>query len=237
MLSKQMKKELYTLYQIEGDSDEIRKSHIVHSYCNGVAECIKYHDYFVSWIDEIVANKYKIGFGLVALTEDGKKHLDISRYDLTCSTYTANTKSEEDIGKIMGDIIEYYINGHSWYYEIEDDNIYVSKELTGHMYYRSPYESSDGCGNCNGARCDICHTKYTVLDLITETVYYSGFDKDKAELIENEYKKDYSDIIGDILLRYEINMDWFEKKICGAADLKALYKILREYKIPYITTT
>lgn len=27
---------------------------------------------------------------------------------------------------------------------------------TGHMYYRSPIESDDRCGNCDGAKCEFC---------------------------------------------------------------------------------
>ena len=30
------------------------------------------------------------------------------------------------------------------------------KHLTGHMYYNSPFETDDFCGNCNGANCERC---------------------------------------------------------------------------------
>lgn len=36
------------------------------------------------------------------------------------------------------------------------DEEYMWTEFTGHMYYRSPYESCDSCGNCDGARCEYC---------------------------------------------------------------------------------
>jgi hypothetical protein len=36
------------------------------------------------------------------------------------------------------------------------DNEYKWTEFTGHLYYGSPYESCDSCGNCDGARCDYC---------------------------------------------------------------------------------
>lgn len=29
-------------------------------------------------------------------------------------------------------------------------------KLTGHMYFNSPFETCDSCGNCDGARCDYC---------------------------------------------------------------------------------
>jgi hypothetical protein len=28
--------------------------------------------------------------------------------------------------------------------------------MSGHLYRNSPFESDDGCGNCNGAKCDYC---------------------------------------------------------------------------------
>lgn len=30
------------------------------------------------------------------------------------------------------------------------------EHLTGHMYYHSPYETDDDCGNCDGAHCEYC---------------------------------------------------------------------------------
>ena len=46
----------------------------------------------------------------------------------------------------------------------EDSRFYVRTELTGHMYYGSPYETCDDCGNCNGARCDYCDIVWIVED-------------------------------------------------------------------------
>jgi hypothetical protein len=36
------------------------------------------------------------------------------------------------------------------------DDVYEWKERTGHLYYGSPYESCDSCGNCDGGKCDFC---------------------------------------------------------------------------------
>ena len=41
---------------------------------------------------------------------------------------------------------------------------YVHTEQTGHMYYGSPYETSDDCGNCNGANCDNCRIRWIIED-------------------------------------------------------------------------
>lgn len=34
--------------------------------------------------------------------------------------------------------------------------VYEWTEYTGHLYYGSPYESCDSCGNCDGGKCDYC---------------------------------------------------------------------------------
>lgn len=59
----------------------------------------------------------------------------------------------------------------------------VVKEYTGHIYYRSPYESDDNCGTCNGAKCDYCKTRFrsTINDISYDTV-------EKAEKFENAFK-------------------------------------------------
>lgn len=49
------------------------------------------------------------------------------------------------------DILEDVLDEKYWsFYNLE------RVEYTGHCYYKSPYESCDSCGNCDGARCDVC---------------------------------------------------------------------------------
>lgn len=235
-MRKRMIKKLYTYYTVKGKCDEIRNNpeHNFVSYSCGVAECIKYHDSFTTWLEEIGANKFKIGFGVKVFTEDGKDVVNIHRYDLNCSTWMCNNKPIDDVVIIMANVINYYLNDDIYYYEIEDDGIYVCAELTGHMYYRSPYESCDGCGNCDGARCDICSKRYIVKDLYTDIVYYTGFDKEEAERVKNEHAVNYSNIIDDILINYKIDMEWFENEINGGSDIRSLFKIINKYNIPYV---
>lgn len=238
-MTKQMIKKLYTFYSVKGEYDEIKNNnpeHVISCYTAGVAHCVKYHDTLIDWVNEIVANKYKNGFGLKVLTEDGEDKVEIHRYNLECNKWTCDSKLENDVIKAMANIITYYLDDDLYYYEIEDDGIYIHMEHTGHQYYRSPYESCDSCGTCDGARCDVCRTRYIVSDLYLDKEYYNGFDKEEAERIRDEMKKDYSDIIADILSRHIIDMEWFEKEIAGASDYKALLKILSKYKIPYVTT-
>jgi hypothetical protein len=56
-------------------------------------------------------------------------------------------------------------------------------EKSGHYYKRmhmEAYESTDNCGTCDGALCDICHDFYTVEDRETGKILYHGRDKEKA---------------------------------------------------------
>lgn len=239
-MRKQMVKKLYTLYTVEGELEAIRNdpNHIFSSYSGGKAECIQYHNTVSEWLEEIMyilSCDYKHGFGIKVYDENGERGIDISRYDLQCYTCECNKKSQDEIIKVMAKILTYYFDDNSYYYEMEDDHIYCSIEHTGHQYYNSPYESYDNCGTCDGARCDYCKTKYVVKDLHSDKVYYEGYDKEKAECIYREYEKDYTNIINDILYNYDINEEWFEKEIGTNTNIKALYKVLREYKIPYIS--
>ena len=233
-MRKQIKKKLYTYYTVLGDLDEIRNNpaHKFVSYSGGKAECIKYHDSFTSWISEIIDNNFKNGFGIKLLTDD-EEHKVLSHIcDYECTTFVCSNWPEDYIGKILGNIITYYFS-RFLYYDIEEDHIYMRREFTGHTYYKSPYESCDICGTCDGAKCSMCKTIYTVVNLSTEEIFYEGFDEKEAKRVEKELKIDYSNIISDILSNYNINMEWFEKEINGASDDKALFKILNEYKIPY----
>ena len=238
-MRKQMIKKLYTLYTVVGDYNEISNNpeHKLVSYSCGKADCVKYHDTFTGWVAEISNNKFKIGFGLKAKTEDRKHNVDIHRYDLECSTWVCNNKPEDYVIKNMAKIIDFYLNANPYYYEIKEDMVSLHIELTGHQYYNSPYESCDNCKTCDGARCDYCNTKYIVEDLANDIEYYSGYYKEKAEAILNENKENYSDIISDILLNYKVDMDWFEKEIAGSSDYKSLLKLINKYEIPYVTYT
>lgn len=233
-MTKRMIKKLYTLYTVKAKYDDIKKdkNHKLVLYSSGIAECIKYHDSIVDWLNEIVFSNFKNGFGVKSLTEDGKNMVEIHRYDLECNTYYCNINSKDCIIRSLGEVINYYFNATSHYYEIKEDHIWIDKELTGHMYYGSPYESCDECGNCNGAKCDFCHEKFTVIDLYTDHIYYIGFDKDKAERIFNENKRKYKDILDHILYNYDISIAY--DKETNDADYKSVLKILNENKIPYV---
>lgn len=59
----------------------------------------------------------------------------------------------------------------------------ITKHLSGHMYHRSPYESDDDCGTCDGAKCEHCRPYWEVAG----ERYYKEEEAIKAEetLTEN----------------------------------------------------
>lgn len=54
----------------------------------------------------------------------------------------------------------------------------ISKEKTGHINYKSPYETSDTCGTCNGANCDDCKDIWFVEGV--EDVFFTFEEAKKA---------------------------------------------------------
>lgn len=229
-MRKRMIKKLYTLYPVIGDCDTIRKdpNHKFVSYSGGKASCIKYHDSLADWLNEIKNSNFKNGFGIRLLTYDEESYVDTGNLNLECSIYYCEKYSDDVVNKLANIIDCYYMD--PYYYEIKEDNIWMIKEYTGHMYYGSSYESCDGCGNCNGANCDYCNKKYTVKDLHTDHIYYSGFNKDKADKVYNKKQKHYKRIIRNIIHKYNISGN--EEEI-ACADYKSVLKILRDNKIPY----
>ena len=230
-MRKQMIKKLYTYYTVEADLDKIKNNpdYILASYSGRKATCIRYHKTVSGWLQEITAGDFKNGFGLALYTEDGKHQLDnYSRYSYECNNYTCNTSDKELIVQKLANILEYYFNSYNYYYEIEFDDVYIYEELTGHMYYRSPYESCDDCGNCDGARCEYCKTKYIVKSFDDETLYYSGYDKKEAERIRDAKQKYYTDIVADIAENYSVDIDEDIKK-----NYSDTIKLLNRACIPY----
>lgn len=236
-MKKQIIKKLFTFYTIEDTLDNVKNnpSHILSSYSCGKAECIQYHDTLTGWLEEIMyilTCEHKNGFGIRLLDENGDR-VNNSPHTLTFTTYECNTKTEDEIIKRMTDILTYYFNTNS-YYEFEDDGVFITTEYTGHQYYRSPYESCDNCGTCDGARCDYCRKKYIVKDLRTDTEYYNGTDEEKANLVYKEHQKDYSEIINQILEDYDVDKEWYQKEINRDTNIKALFKIINRYSILYV---
>lgn len=72
-------------------------------------------------------------------------------------------------------------------------DLYISKLLTGHIYFNSPYEGCDSCGTCDGGRCDGCHERYAVTefdDLGLIPGNYKVFQtKDDAEKFVEELER------------------------------------------------
>lgn len=52
-------------------------------------------------------------------------------------------------------------------------DVMINRALSGHIYYRSPYEGYDDCGTCDGGRCDSCYEMFEVTD----------FDKPRSRIV------------------------------------------------------
>lgn len=74
-------------------------------------------------------------------------------------------------------------------------DFYVSKCLSGHMYYGSPYETDDSCGNCDGAKCERCKERYRVTNFSDKCTTFEEKTfktKEEAEAFVAEMEKLYS---------------------------------------------
>jgi len=79
--------------------------------------------------------------------------------------------------------------------------------LTGHTHYRSPYESDDNCGTCDGAKCDTCREVhdgfefvYTMDDIrefckalgVSEELAYGLYNFGKTRVYEMPIPTEYN---------------------------------------------
>lgn len=243
-MRKKIQKKLFVYYQVDGELEEIKKddaNHIISSYSSGTATCIEYIGSVRTWVELVAGDgQYNTGFGIAFFTEDGKNRVTGNKYlCIDCSPWQCkNRPAIEIIQSMTKCLTAYFDKSFEYYYEFKLDNIYLGKEYTGHMHYRSPYESCDDCGNCNGARCDYCKTKYVVEDFgnDTDNILYNGFSKDDAERVYNNHIFKYQDIMYDIISTYDIDKEWYAKEIGASNDSKALFKLLNKYEIPYYSS-
>ena len=237
-MRKRIQKKLFVYYQVDGELDDIRNNpeHILDSYSAGTATCIEYIGSVRTWLELVSGdNKYNTGFGIRFYTEDGKKLITANKYlCIDCRPCYLKDKPATEIIKLMAKCLTaYFDDSFQYYYEFKSDMIYMDKELTGHMYYRSPYESCDDCGTCDGARCDYCKTRYIVKDLDTDEYLYNGLSKDDAERIYQKHTTKYHDIMHDIISAYDVDMQWYNKEIGNDTDIAALFKLINKYEVPY----
>lgn len=66
-------------------------------------------------------------------------------------------------------------------------DLYISTSLTGHIYFNSPYESSDSCGTCGGGRCDSCHEVYDVIEFDDLELIPNGFKRFRTQKEAKDY--------------------------------------------------
>lgn len=237
MLAKRTKKKLFTSYEKNASFDEFNKREDIKpneryvSFSAGKITVRIYYDSFIDWVKIVAESGIAIPFGMDIFDENG--------YSIQCdeiNAYALANSNETAINYAFSQIVSKYFNDHyNYYYEIEMEDAYLSEELTGHMYYRSPFESCDSCGTCDGARCQICRRKYIVRSSKSDTVFYEGYNESEAKEELESLRNNYSDAIGDIIEHYELDMDWLEKEIHGGNTLKDVIKILEAANILYVT--
>lgn len=237
MLAKRTKKRLFVSYVKKISYDEFNDKKMLEPNerysCFTVtgSTVLKYYDSFTEWVKCISESDFTIGFGMEVLDERS-----YALMTLECTEYAVKKSEKSDIELKFSSVVKDYFNDDlDYYYELKTDNVYLMTELTGHIYYRSPYESCDSCGTCNGARCDNCREKYTVTNFASDEVYYSGYNKAEAEEELDSRQEHYSDIIGDIISHYgsRLDMDWFEKEIAGNDMLSDVIKVLNNANVLY----
>ena len=225
-----MIKKLYTTFIVEAKYDEIKKNPelILMIYSGSKGECIKYHDTLEEFIECAISNIYNHtgGFGLKLFSKDGML-LDTNYYSLQFNKYQVDHYPLSKTIKNLYSIIDAYENTVDEYWEIPRDNIHMYSELTGHIYYRSPIESCDSCGTCNGACCGSCRKVYVVEDFGNDKIIYRGKDEEEAKKVFNDNSYDYSDIISSILKYYNLDNDWFDVYVKKNAKHDTKYEPLR----------
>lgn len=100
---------------------------------------------------------------------------------------------KEENGKKIIDILDKVLYIKYWRMS------YESIHYSGHRYFRSPFESDDNCGTCDGARCDYCRKIVDKADLefsiCTGTLYSILLEEGVPKDIASELA--YSDFCGD----------------------------------------
>ena len=209
MLAKRTKKRLFISYWKKVSFDEytnnknLKPNEKYACFSAAGSKVLKHYDSFTEWIKSILESDFTVGFGMEV--RDERSYILMRREYTECEV----KKFEKlDIESKFSSIVKDYFNDDlDYYYELKLDNVYLTTELTGHTYYRSPYESCDSCGTCDGARCDTCREKYTVTNFASDEVYYSGYNRAEAEEELDSRQTHYSDIIADVIARYGSRLD------------------------------
>lgn len=110
-------------------------------------------------------------------------------------------------GRKFIDIMEKSLSSVNW--RMRPETVHYS----GHIHYRSPYESDDNCGTCDGARCDYCRKivdkselEFSICtDILYNILIEEGVPKDIASELA------YSDFCGNSYKDYVLLWPTAEK--------------------------
>ena len=223
-------KVLNTFFKVKGTVEEVKKLYAFRSTAEkGYCICVKTHDNIEDWLKAILADSAMNGFEILYKTEQGHR-LSCDDVGLSVMPYEAqNISVTELMEKLFHAISMYDINNVYW--QLPKDDTEFNKILTCHQYRNSIHESSDSCGNCNGALCEVCHTEYQVKR--DSMILYQGCEE-TAKAVYEKYKPDYDPIIDDIISYYKdtdlgFDIDKFEKFMTdnGYKEENRIWALLR----------
>ncbi len=92
-----------------------------------------------------------------------------------------------------------------------------SKHMSGHMYRNSPFETDNSCGNCDGARCELCHEIIEpshlecelAVDILEELLKKHGVpEEDASNIVYDDYCHNRS---GDYMFHFPSDFELEEK--------------------------
>ena len=100
----------------------------------------------------------------------------------------------------------------------------IQKELTGHCWRGSSAETSNSCGNCDGANCDDCFKTFNVYDKETCKKVYSTEEYESAKTLVDE--NDDKIIYLEIDFRYNSSTLKHSKELYHAIKDRFKYDII-----------
>lgn len=194
---KKLTKVLYVNSIKEMPFEEAQKEPEFKSYSSGKAVFRNTCETVEEWIETIfMVDLMTSGFGMMYLGEDGR----CITLDMEVSEYMVKKNRSEAFKMFEKIIVEYNNPKTDYYYRIFNNGLYASTERTGHRNFGSPYECSDTCATCDGAKCDTCRDRITVYDYTG--VLYKGYDKEKATEIYKAHEIDYSEELKELVKEY-----------------------------------
>lgn len=174
------------LVKKEGNPDELKRFYSVYS-------CGKEY--------AVIAETYDLDYERDMWLEKAK-----TEYGFGIKINGGSIKIYKDIDELIKFIDDPH---HKYTWVVPSEPLSLQTELTGHMYYGSPYETYDSCGNCDGARCETCNKRYIVYNWATLEEEFITYDKEAAHqyMVDNYLQEEISRAIMEISKEYGVDKD------------------------------